>query len=160
MKGPPGIAGAFTFQARELGATMRGRLLATAPARCYNQPSKAMNCSKHIPEDVISMSDYAIIEAGGKQVRVSAGQTITTDIVPGLNIGDAVTFDRVLLIRAGDRVQVGAPYVKGCKVEAEVEKLGRARKVLVFKYKPKKRYRRKTGHRQPFMVARIKEICA
>lgn len=106
------------------------------------------------------MSDYAIIEAGGKQIRVSAGEAITTDIVPGLNVGDTITFDQVLLIREGDRVQVGAPYVKGCKVSAEVEKLGRTREILVFKYKRKKRYRRKTGHRQQFMVARIKEISA
>src|SRR5574337_410007 len=105
-------------------------------------------------EAVISMNDYAIIEAGGKQYRVSAGETLTTDIMPGVNVGDTVTFDRVLLVKEGDQLQVGKPYVKGGQVSAEVEKLGRTRKILVFKYKRKKRYRRKTGHRQLFMVAR------
>lgn len=106
------------------------------------------------------MSDYAIIETGGKQYRVSAGEAITTDRVPDLNVGDTVTFDRVLLVKSGNQVAVGTPYLEGKTVSAEVEALDRTKKMVVFKYKPKKRYRRKYGHRQQYMVSRVKEIGA
>jgi large subunit ribosomal protein L21 len=106
------------------------------------------------------MSDYAIIETGGKQYRVIPGETLTSEVVSGANAGDTVSFDRVLLVKDGDQIRVGSPYLDGTQVSAEVEKVGRTRKMIVFKYKPKKRYRRKRGHRQHYMVSRIKEISA
>ncbi len=106
------------------------------------------------------MCDYAIIETGGKQYRVTTGEPLTTEVVRGLEQGDAVSFDRVLLLKQGDQIQVGEPYLDGVAVSAEVERVGRSKKVTVYKYKPKKRYRRKRGHRQAFMVSRIKEIAA
>ncbi|AQQ52900.1 50S ribosomal protein L21 [Planococcus lenghuensis] len=91
---------------------------------------------------------YAIIETGGKQVKVAPGQEIFIEKLPA-EAGDTVTFDKVLLV-GGDNTQVGAPYVDGATVTAKVEKQGRAKKITVFKYKAKKNYRRKQGHRQPY----------
>lgn len=91
---------------------------------------------------------YAIIETGGKQVKVEQGQEIFIEKLPA-EAGDTVTFDKVLLV-GGDNTQVGVPYVEGATVTAKVEKQGRAKKITVFKYKAKKNYRRKQGHRQPY----------
>ncbi|WP_088007234.1 50S ribosomal protein L21 [Indiicoccus explosivorum] len=91
---------------------------------------------------------YAIIETGGKQVKVAPGQEIYIEKLPA-EAGDTVTFDKVLFV-GGDSTQVGAPYVDGATVTAKVEKQGRAKKITVFKYKAKKNYRRKQGHRQPY----------
>ncbi|MBL7124894.1 MAG: 50S ribosomal protein L21 [Dehalococcoidales bacterium] len=90
---------------------------------------------------------YAIIETGGKQYRVSPGQTID---VERLNVaeGGTVELDRVLLIVDGDRVTAGTPTVDGAKVVATSQGEGKGKKIIVFKYKPKVRYRKKTGHRQ------------
>ena len=101
---------------------------------------------------------YAIIETGGKQIRVEAGQAI---YIEKLNAGegDTVTFDKVLFV-GGDDVKVGSPLVDGATVTAKVEKQGRAKKLVVFKYKAKKNYRRKQGHRQPYTKVVIDTINA
>ncbi|MFL8937786.1 50S ribosomal protein L21 [Rossellomorea oryzaecorticis] len=101
---------------------------------------------------------YAIIETGGKQIRVESGQAI---YIEKLNAGegDTVTFDKVLFV-GGDDVKVGSPLVDGATVTAKVEKQGRAKKLVVFKYKAKKNYRRKQGHRQPYTKVVIDEINA
>ncbi|MCA1057893.1 50S ribosomal protein L21 [Rossellomorea aquimaris] len=101
---------------------------------------------------------YAIIETGGKQIRVEAGQEI---YIEKLNAeqGDTVTFDKVLFV-GGDDVKVGSPLVDGATVTAKVEKQGRAKKLVVFKYKAKKNYRRKQGHRQPYTKVVIDTINA
>ncbi|QFT90043.1 50S ribosomal protein L21 [Bacillus sp. THAF10] len=91
---------------------------------------------------------YAIIETGGKQIKVEAGQTIYVEKLDGAN-GDVVTFDKVLFV-GGNDVKVGSPLVAGATVTAKVEKQGRAKKLTVFKYKAKKNYRKKQGHRQPY----------
>ena len=104
------------------------------------------------------MSSYAIIETGGKQYRVNAGETLVTEVVPNVKVGDTVTFDRVLLVKNEDGVEVGTPYLENTTISATVESLDRTKKMIVFKYKPKKRYRRKLGHRQPYMVSRVEEI--
>lgn len=91
---------------------------------------------------------YAIIETGGKQIKVEAGQAIYVEKLAGEQ-GDTVTFDRVLFI-GGDDVKVGSPIIDGATVTAKVEKQGRAKKITVFKYKAKKNYRKKQGHRQPY----------
>ncbi|MBN6887866.1 large subunit ribosomal protein L21 [Cytobacillus horneckiae] len=101
---------------------------------------------------------YAIIETGGKQVRVEEGQTI---YIEKLNVeaGEAVTFDKVLFV-GGDSVKVGSPVVEGATVTAKVEKQGRAKKITVFKYKAKKNYHKKQGHRQPYTKVVIEKINA
>ncbi len=99
---------------------------------------------------------YAIIETGGKQIKVEEGQAIYVEKVEG-EAGDSVTFDKVLVL-GGDDVKVGAPYVENATVTAKVEKQGRAKKVTVFKYKPKKNYHRKQGHRQPYTKLTIEKI--
>ncbi|TMN21075.1 50S ribosomal protein L21 [Lentibacillus cibarius] len=101
---------------------------------------------------------YAIIETGGKQVKVSEGQEIYVEKVAA-DANESVTFDKVLFI-GGDDVQVGAPYVDGASVTAKVEKHGRQKKIDVFKYKPKKNYHRKQGHRQPYTKLVIDKINA
>ncbi|WP_053219035.1 50S ribosomal protein L21 [Virgibacillus senegalensis] len=101
---------------------------------------------------------YAIIETGGKQVKVEEGQAIYVEKVEG-ETGSTVTFDKVLVV-GGDDVKVGAPYVDGATVTAKVEKQGRGKKVTVFKYKPKKNYHRKQGHRQPYTKLTIDQINA
>ena len=101
---------------------------------------------------------YAIIETGGKQVKVEKGQTIYIEKV-GSDVNEVVTFDKVLFV-GGDNVKVGAPLVEGASVTAKVVEQGRAKKITVFKYKPKKNYHRKLGHRQPFTKVIIDEINA
>ena len=100
---------------------------------------------------------YAIIETGGKQYRVSPGQTIDVERLDVAE-GDTVELDRVLLIADGDRVTVGAPTVDGAKVVATSQGDGKGEKIIVFKYKPKVRYRKKTGHRQLYTRLVIDKI--
>lgn len=91
---------------------------------------------------------YAIIETGGKQVKVEKGQEIYIEKVAG-EADEVVTFDKVLFV-GGDDVKVGAPFVEGASVTGKVVKQGRAKKITVYKYKPKKNYHKKQGHRQPY----------
>ena len=99
---------------------------------------------------------YAIIETGGKQFKVAEGDVIRCDIAaePGAD----VTFDHVALAGKGSKAIVGAPVVEGAKVTGTVLRHGKGRKILVFKYKPKKRVRKLTGHRQPFAEVKITKI--
>ena len=101
---------------------------------------------------------FAIIETGGKQVKVEEGQTIWVEKLD-VNEGDSFTFDQVLLV-GGDSVKVGSPVVEGASVTAKVEKQGRGKKITVFKYKAKKNYKRKQGHRQPYTKLTIEKINA
>ena len=100
---------------------------------------------------------YAVIESGGKQYRVSEGDAISVEKLP-YQVGDEVEFDRVLLVSGEDGVTIGQPIVKGAKVVAKVESEGRGRKILVWKYRPKQRYRRRQGHRQAYTCLRIEKI--
>lgn len=99
---------------------------------------------------------YAIIETGGKQVKVEEGQAIFIEKL-NAEAGETVTFDKVLMV-GGDNVKVGSPLVEGATVTAKVEKQGRAKKIIVFKYKSKKNYKRKQGHRQPYTKVVIEKI--
>ncbi|HAB9830255.1 TPA_asm: 50S ribosomal protein L21 [Listeria monocytogenes] len=101
---------------------------------------------------------YAIIETGGKQIKVEAGQEIYVEKLSG-EVGDVVTFDKVLFV-GGDSAKVGVPFVEGATVTAKVEKQGRAKKLTVYKYKPKKNYHKKQGHRQPYTKLTIDAINA
>ena len=100
---------------------------------------------------------YAVIETGGKQYKVSEGDVIFIEKLEVAE-GDAVTFDKVLVVADGENVKVGAPAVEGATVTAKVEKQGKAKKIYVFKMKRKKNYRRKKGHRQPFTKVTIEKI--
>ncbi|MBP3038038.1 50S ribosomal protein L21 [Bacillaceae bacterium Marseille-Q3522] len=101
---------------------------------------------------------YAIIETGGKQLKVEEGQAIYIEKLPA-DQGETVTFDKVLFVGGSD-VKVGSPLVEGATVTAKVEKHGRGKKITVFKYKPKKNYRKKQGHRQPYTKVVIEKINA
>jgi large subunit ribosomal protein L21 len=100
---------------------------------------------------------YAIVETGGKQFRVSEGDVIRTDLIE-TEVGSSVTFDRVILAAVGDDVSIGAPLVSGATVTGTVLRQAKDKKILVFKYKPKKRVRKLNGHRQRFAEVRIDKI--
>lgn len=100
---------------------------------------------------------YAIIETGGKQVRVAEGDVIRCDLVDS-PVGSEVVFDRVVLAADGSDVAFGVPTVAGATVTGTVVRQAKAPKILVFKYKPKKRVRKLNGHRQPFAEVKITKI--
>lgn len=100
---------------------------------------------------------YAVIVTGGKQYKVSEGDTLFVEKL-GTEEGESVTFDKVLIVGDGEKVTVGTPVVEGATVEAKVLKNGKSKKVYVFKMKRKKNYRRKKGHRQPFTKVEITKI--
>ena len=100
---------------------------------------------------------YAIIETGGKQYRVQNGDKIAVEKL-GIEDGQKVIFDRVLVVGDGDDVKVGAPYVDGVTVEGNVIETGKGKKVVIFKYKAKKDYRKKQGHRQPYTMVKIESL--
>jgi large subunit ribosomal protein L21 len=102
---------------------------------------------------------YAVVRAGGKQYSVREGQLLEVERMAGTE-GDRVELNDVLLLSDGDRLTVGTPTVPGARVVAEVLGHARAKKVTIFKYKPKTRYRRKLGHRQPFTRLAVREIIA
>ncbi len=99
---------------------------------------------------------YAVIKTGGKQYRVAKGDKIFVEKLPG-NVGDAITFDQVLFL-GGDAVKLGKPLVAGAKVEGKILEHGRGEKVIIFKFRRRKNYRRKTGHRQPFTTIQVTDI--
>ncbi|HAZ27134.1 TPA: 50S ribosomal protein L21 [Candidatus Acetothermia bacterium] len=101
---------------------------------------------------------YAVVEIGGKQYRVGTEDEIVHELIPGLNVGDKVTFDRVLFVRNGAGVEIGRPYLDSVQVVGEVLESGRGPKVIIQRFSPKKGYRRKKGHRQPYMRTRILTI--
>lgn len=100
---------------------------------------------------------YAIIETGGKQYRVQEGDVIRVEKIE-IADGETVKFDKVLLVAEEGKLNVGKPYVDGAVVEAVVENQGKAKKIIVFKYKAKKDYRKKQGHRQPYTQVKIEKI--
>ena len=102
---------------------------------------------------------HAIIETGGKQYKVAEGDTLFIEKLPA-EAGDAVTFRKVLAVIDGDKLTVGTPVVEGAKVEASVVKNGKGKKVMIFKYNPKKGYRKRQGHRQPYTKVTIGKIHA
>ncbi len=100
---------------------------------------------------------YAIIESCGKQYKVAQGDVVFFEKLDAEE-GKKVSFDKVILVSEDGKVQVGNPYVKGVKVEGKVVSHGKAKKIIVFKMKPKKNYRRKQGHRQPYTKVEITGI--
>ncbi len=102
---------------------------------------------------------YAIIETGGKQYKVEEGSIINVEKL-GLEAGAAVKFDKVLAVAKDSEVSFGAPYVNGAVVDASVVLEGKNKKVVIYKYKPKKGFHKKKGHRQPFTQVKIEKINA
>lgn len=102
---------------------------------------------------------YAIIETGGKQYRVQEGDTLFVEKLEGSE-GEAINFDKVLAFSKEGDVSFGKPYMDGVTVDATVVEQGKGPKVIVYKYKAKKDYRRKQGHRQPYTKVKIEQINA
>jgi large subunit ribosomal protein L21 len=100
---------------------------------------------------------YAIIKTGGKQYRVSEGDVISVEKIDVAS-GGKIVFDQILIVENDGELQIGAPVVTGATVEGIVLQQGKDKKVIVFKYKPKKDYRKKQGHRQPFTRVKIEKI--
>lgn len=100
---------------------------------------------------------FAVFESGGKQHRVALGDVVRLERLPG-GVGDGIAFDRVLVLAEQGSVAVGAPYIEGARVHAEVVGQGRGRKVRVVKFKRRKNYLRRAGHRQHYTEVRIKGI--
>jgi large subunit ribosomal protein L21 len=99
---------------------------------------------------------YAVIQTGGKQYKVAKGDKLRVEKLLG-NPGDTVTFDQVLLV-GGETMKLGQPTVAGAKVEAKITAQDRDKKIIVFKFRRRKNYRRKNGHRQPFTALEVTEI--
>lgn len=99
---------------------------------------------------------YAVIKTGGKQYRVSEGDRVRVEKISG-EVGDALEFSDVLMI-GGEKVTVGKPFVTGAKVSAEIVAQDKAKKVIVFKFKKRKNYRLKAGHRQPYTELKVTSI--
>ena len=99
----------------------------------------------------------AIIKTGGKQYLVSPGQKIKIEKVAKKE-GSEITFNQVLLLEKGKKIEIGTPLIKGVKVIGKIVRQGKAKKVIIFKYKAKKRYKVKKGHRQPFTEVEIIKI--
>ena len=101
----------------------------------------------------------AVIETGGKQYLISPNQRIKIEKIKTAKEGEEIIFDKVLLlVDDKDKVTIGKPYLEGVKVVAQIEKSGRGKKIIVFRYHSKTRYKKKKGHRQPYMRAVVKEI--
>lgn len=100
---------------------------------------------------------YAVIETGGKQYKVSEGDVLEVEML-NQDEQEQVVFDKVMLVKDGEQVRVGTPTVDDAKVEGTVLEHGKGDKITVFKYKPKKNYRRKQGHRQPYSKVKIDKI--
>ena len=100
---------------------------------------------------------YAIVETGGKQYRVQAGETLRIEKLNAAE-GDKIVLDKVLAVGNDGKVTVGSPYIEGARVTCTVKAQGKAPKIIVFKYHNKTNYRRKTGHRQPFTAVTVNAI--
>lgn len=100
---------------------------------------------------------YAVIKSGGKQYRVSPGDEVKIEKIQG-EVGEEIRFDSVLLVSDGEQIQVGRPYLDQVEVVGQITRQAKDRKVVVVKFKRRKNYRRKKGHRQPFTLVRIQEV--
>ena len=106
--------------------------------------------------------EFAVIQTGGKQYKVSKGGVLSIEKIKTKGVeykkGDKLIFDKVLLVDDGKDTTIGTPYIKGAAVNAEIMEIGRARKILIIKYKQKSRYLRRNGHRQPFFKVKVTSI--
>ena len=102
---------------------------------------------------------YAVVSSGGKQYKVQEGEILRVEKIPG-DVGSAIIFDQVLMVADGDKVNIGRPVLDEALVEGHIVEQGKGKKIIVFKYKRRKRYRRKQGHRQLFTAIKIDSIKA
>jgi len=100
---------------------------------------------------------YAVIKTGGKQYRVAPGEELKVEKLAG-EVGDTIVFERVLLTSDGENVQIGKPFLEETRVVGRLARHGKNRKIIVFKYKKRKGYRKKRGHRQNFTLVKIENI--
>lgn len=100
---------------------------------------------------------YAVVTSGGKQYKVKQGDVLRVEKIPG-EVGDPFSFDKVLMFSDGENVRIGQPALDNIAVSGHIVEQGKANKIIVFKYKRRKRYRRKQGHRQQFTAIRIDNI--
>ncbi len=100
---------------------------------------------------------YAIFQSGGRQYEARPGHIVRVEKLPG-EVGDRVVLDQVLLVSDGDQVRVGQPLVEGVAVNAQIVEQGRLPKIVIFKHKRRKDYRKKQGHRQPYTSVRVENI--
>lgn len=100
---------------------------------------------------------YAVVATGGKQYKVEEGDVLRIEKLAG-EVGSEIAFDKVLIFSDGENVKIGQPDVDGVTVHGHIVAQGKSKKIIVFKYKRRKRYRRKQGHRQPFTAVRIDRI--
>ena len=100
---------------------------------------------------------YAVIETGGKQYRVQEGDSLRVELLDA-EVGSRVELDKVLMVSNGAEVKIGQPYVADAKVTLKVEEHGKGKKIVVFKFKSKKGYRKKQGHRQPYTKVTVEKI--
>ncbi len=102
---------------------------------------------------------YAVFETGGKQHKVTEGEIIRVEKLKA-EPGTEVVFDKIMMVKTDEKVMIGRPYVDNASVKAEVVEQGKHKKIIIFKYKRKKNYQRKQGHRQRYTAIQIKEIAA
>jgi large subunit ribosomal protein L21 len=100
---------------------------------------------------------YAVVATGGKQYKVQAGEVLRVEKISG-DIGDPVSFDQVLMLSDGEQLKIGRPVLNGAVVSGQIVEQDKNKKILIWKFKRRKRYRRKNGHRQPFTAIRIDRI--
>ena len=135
---------------------MEATIKKTAPQKHPSVLGQAKTAPK---EASVSISEFAVIATGGKQYVVSAGTKVKIEILEGgLKEGDAITFDKVLIVDNGSETTIGNPYIAGATVTGTLEKIGRNQKVETIKYKQKSRYFIRRGHRQHYFLVRIKSI--
>ena len=104
-------------------------------------------------------SEFAVIKTGGKQYKVSVGDSVKIEKIKGeYKEGDKIVFDQVLLVDDGENTTIGTPFIEGAAVSATLEQIGRLPKVTVIKYKQKSRYFKKNGHKQPFFKVKIEAL--
>jgi large subunit ribosomal protein L21 len=108
-----------------------------------------------ILEDIATM--YAVIQTGGKQYRVAPGEEVKVEKLPG-QVGDTIAFEKVLLASDGEKLNIGKPYLDNIRVVGRITRHDRNKKIVVFKYKKRKGYRRKRGHRQGYSLVKIENI--
>jgi large subunit ribosomal protein L21 len=100
---------------------------------------------------------YAVVKTGGKQYKFEKGGRVKIEKLDG-NVGDTITFDKILMINDGENHTIGSPFIENACVNATIVDQGKLKKIIVFKYKKRKRYRRKKGHRQHFTDVKIEDI--
>lgn len=106
-----------------------------------------------------NMEEFAVIQTGGKQYKVSVGDDLRIEKLAGVfKEGDKITFDKVLLVDNGKDTTIGVPYIERAKVRATLKEIGRSKKISVIRFKSKSRYFKKKGHRQPFFKVKIESI--